>query len=114
MKRGETVEILVRLVNLSGGDVDDGRWLIVLPAGVTYDHSSIPLKRLDMNQNVFAWDPVVVYTKSKKDFSLSVFIEDTASDRLVFRSFLKDPEDYCEAESALTVRLVQCFPPLVF
>jgi hypothetical protein len=111
VKRGDTVKIFVRLMNLSGGDVDDGRWFIVLPEGVTYTGSSLTSRLTELSLNVYAWDPVIVHTKKREYFSLSVFIEDTASDRLVFRSFLEDPEDYCEATSALTVRLVQCFPP---
>lgn len=118
MQRGQTVKIFVRLINLSGGDIDAGRWFIELPAGVRLVESSIPLTDLGPDRNGFAWDPVVVYTKATEYFSLSVFIESTASDRLVFRSFLEDPEDYCEAESALTVRFmllpVFCLSPLYY
>ena len=113
VKRGDTIKIFMRLMNLSGGDVDDGRWFIVLPEGVTYTGSSLKSPLTELSSNVYTWDPVVVYTKKREFFSLSVFIEETASDRLVFRTFLEDPEDYCEATSALTVRLVQCFPPRV-
>lgn len=108
--RNEIVRIAVRLRNRSGGDVDEGKWFLQLPSGVTFVTSSFPSLRIVGNMIILA--PFIVYTKKSITFSITLKIEPTASNRLVFHSFLTDPDTYCQNVASVTVSLLTLCPSL--
>lgn len=88
--------------------MDEGKWFLVLPAGVTFKGSSLP--SLQAVGSLLVLDPLVINAKKWITFTVTVEIQSTASGRLVFHSFLNDPDTYCEAVASVTVRsLTVCF-----
>lgn len=104
VRPGQLVRIDIRLINRSGDDVDEGQWMLMLPDGVTFEKASI--ETLDIEGSLIVLRPVVIDSKKKSYFSIAVRIDEAASGRLVFRSFLNDADAYCEAVSAITVRIL--------
>jgi hypothetical protein len=107
VSRNQILRLAVRLKNRSGGDVDQGKWYLVLPDGVTYKGSSLPLQAAgSLRGSLLVLDPLVVYAKRSIKFTITIQIMPTASGRLVFRTFLNDPDTFCQMVSSATVRLV--------
>jgi len=101
VSRNQILRIAVRLRNRSGGDVDEGKWFLQLPSGVTFVASSNP--SLQIVGNIIILDPLIVYTKKSITYTITIKIEPTASGRLVFHSFLNDPDTYCRDVASITV-----------
>jgi hypothetical protein len=101
VSRNEKVRIAVRLRNRSGGDVDEGTWFLQLPPGVAFVSSSLPSLRKVGNMIIL--DPVVVHSKKSITFTIQIKIEPTASGRLVFHSFLTNPDINCQDVASVTV-----------
>lgn len=109
VSQGQLVEIDVRLINKSGGDIDEGMWTMILPPGVTFEKGSIALTSgpvpSDPTRTQVVLDGLDIYTGKALYFSITVRIGSVETgSSLVFRSFLNDFDAYCEAFSALTVR----------
>jgi len=116
VRPGQLVRIDIRLINRSGDDVDLGQWLLMLPDGVTYEKASIDT--LEVEGNLVVLNPIMI--EAKKKVYLSIALKIDYGTRLVFRSFLNDVDAYCEAASAITVRIYiytlnicrrRCAPP---
>ena len=81
--------------------MDEGKWFLQLPPGVNFISSSLP--SLEVVGNMIILDPVIVYTKKSITFVITIKIEPTAPDRLVYHSFLTDPDINCQDVASVTV-----------
>ena len=95
--------VRVKLENRSKGDVDRGWWMIVLPVGVSFHSSSIPLTQSPYAANVYILNPVKIQFRDSLTFFVKVQIGRDAPDRVTLRSFLTDEDNYCESVSSFTV-----------
>jgi hypothetical protein len=87
--------------------------MLMLPDGVMYEKASIDI--LDVEGSLIGLRPVKIEVRKKTSFSIAVRIAEGTSGRLVFRSFLNNADAYCEATSAMTVRVhCQSLPHATF
>jgi len=101
VSHNQNVRIAVRLKNRSGGDVDNGQWYLLLPEGLEYVSSSLPsLKKIG---DRLLLDPLMIYTKKSITFTIIMKVLPTATGRVVFHSFLYDPDTDCKRVSSATV-----------
>jgi len=85
----------------------------MLPDGVKYEKSSTDAVT-EVSPGLLVYNPLQIYAKKALSFRIAVRIGQGASGSLVFRSFLNDFDAYCEATSAMTVRIPpthSCYPP---
>ena len=101
VSHNQNVRIAVRLKNRSGGDVDEGQWYLLVPEGLKYVRSSLP--SLQESGDRLIVDSLMIYTKKSITFTITMKVLPEASGRLVFHSFLIDPDTYCERVSSATV-----------
>jgi hypothetical protein len=101
--RNQEEALRVKLINRSKGDVDRGLWVIVLPVGVSFVSSSVPLKQSSPGSNVYILNSVKIQFKDSLTFFVNVRIAGTAPERVTLRAFLTDEDNYCESISSITV-----------
>jgi len=109
VSRNQNFRISVRLKNRSGGDVDEGRWSLVVPPEVAFVSTSLGTS-LQLVGDRLILSPLVIYAQKSIKFTITMRVLLTASGRLVFHSFLNDPDIYCEKVASETVSL---FIPLL-
>jgi len=103
VRQGQLVRIDIRLINRSGGDIQEGRWTMMLPAGVNFGKASTDAVK-EESPGLIVYERLNIYAQKALYFIIAVKIEG-ATGSVVFRSFLNDRAAYCEATSALTVRI---------
>ena len=75
--------------------MDEGRWSLVVPPGVAFVSTSLGTS-LQLVGDRLILSPLVVYAQKGIIFTITMRVLPTASGRLVFHSFLNDPDTYCE------------------